>query len=169
MLKEKDLYEPVRLALQEKFKTKGICYLEVTANKISEKIKQVLDDQAVFILGTEKIIPDIMGYVTIEHQYGHKEKRLIVAEVKRDLLTFDNVYQVKKYVEMLNAYYTFLVSPQGFSEAHRRFIKNRSLLTCFGYKNIIVMRLIDEKFLEQDKELCYFDPFAPEHDNLEKF
>lgn len=159
MEKEEELYEPIKLALHEGFSANAECHLEVTANKISEGLKRFLDDQAVFILGTERRNPDIMGYITITHKTGYQERRLVVVEVKRESLTFDDIYQVKKYAEMFNAHYAFLISPEGFSEARRRFLRNGFLLSYFGYRTIIVMLFVEGKYLERDKFLCNRNPF----------
>ncbi len=162
MPKEEDLYEPIKKTLQEKFSVIGECHLEVTASKIGEEIKQLLDDQAVFILENEKKKPDLMGYVSTVCQSASENKRLIVVEVKSDALRLNNIYQVKLYAEMFPAHYAFLISPRGFNEVHRRFLKVRRSLLSFaaGYRNITVMRLLDDASLELDNELNITDPFA---------
>lgn len=162
MPKEEEIYEPLKNSLQERFSLIGECHLEVTASKISEKIKRLLDDQVVFILENEKKRPDLMGYVSIKSQPASENKRLIVVEVKRKALRLNNIYQTKMYAEMFSAHYAFLISPKGFNEVHRRFLKVRRTLLSYaaGYKNIIVMRLLDDSSLELDKELTLTDPFT---------
>lgn len=156
--KEKDLYEPVMKALEKDFSVLGDCFFEITATRISNNMKRYLDDMIVLILGTEGKKPDIMGIVKIKHKSGYEEKQLLVVEVKIGSLSFDDLYQLKKYAEMFSAQYAILVSPEGFDQARRIFIKNRQLLTYFGYRSIWPACLVDKEFLEYDKELCYGNP-----------
>jgi len=94
LFKEEDLYEPIKKSLQERFSVIGECHLEVTAYRISEEIKRLLDDESVFILENEKKKPDLMGYVCTACQSALKNKQLIVVEVKSDTLRLKNIYQV---------------------------------------------------------------------------
>lgn len=66
------------------------------------------------------------------------------------------------YAEMFLAHYAFLISPRGFNEVHRRFLKARRPLLSFeaGYRNITVMRLLDDASLELDNEISITDPFT---------
>ena len=161
---EKDLYEPVRQALRQRFAKKGECHLEVTATGISQDIKRLLDDSAVYILETENKKPDLLGYVVVRFESGSESRRLVVAEVKKASLTLDDIYQVKMYAEMFDARHAFLISPAGFKEARRRFLRQRwSVLSIGGtYEHITVMRLLEDGSLELDEELCHSNPFLPE-------
>ena len=160
---EKDLYEPTRRTLESMFAPVGECYLEISANGISEEMKQHLDDPAVTILPTESKKPDIFGYILAKISEQSESKRLIVAEVKRGYLSLDDLYQLKKYAEILDAYYAFLVSPLGFNEIRRRFLmKRHGPLSLPGYRRITVMRFTHNT-LERDGDLSYMDPFKPEY------
>ena len=161
---EKDLYEPVRQALRQRFAEKGECHLEVTATGISQDIRRLLDDSAVYILEIENKKPDLLGYVVVKSESGFESKRLIVAEVKKASLTLDDIYQVKMYAEMFDARYAFLISPTGFKEARRRFLRHRWGVLSIGgtYERITVMRLLEDGSLELDEELCHSNPFLPE-------
>ena len=162
-MKEEDLYEPTRKALLQKFFEKGECHLEVTAAAIGELLKQVLDDHAVYILETEKKKADLLGFLNVKYESGYESKKLIVAEVKSKSLTLEDIYQLKKYGEMLGAHFSFLISPKGFCEARRRFLIHRHgvLQISTGGKQISVMQLTEEDTLVPDEELCSYAPFDP--------
>ena len=153
-IKEKDLYEPIKTILEKTFSKIGENYFEITASSISDHIKKFLDDHEVLILGTENKRPDIMGIVNIQHETGYISKRLIIIEVKSGVLNFDDIYQLKKYAEMFNAYYAILVSPEGLDETRRRFLKYRNLLLYMGYKTIYIAKFY-ENDLEYDNQLYY--------------
>ncbi len=158
--KEEELYLPVMKLLETMFAEVGECHLEISASGISEGMKKHLDDPAINILQTESKKPDIFGYILAEKSYF---KRRIVVEIKKGHLTIDDVYQVKKYAEILDAYYAFLISPKGFKEIYRRFLLQRHApLSISGYQPIIIMRFTGDT-LERDEELCYSDPFAPRY------
>lgn len=164
MVKEEDLYKPVRKALEEMFSRKGTCKSEVTSQKISDSIKKRLDDYSIFLLETEDKRPDLMGFVHVLSKSGHIDKRLIVVEVKNRGLTLRDIYQVKMYAEIFFARFAFLISPQGFNEARRRLIKNRFLLGyAGGFGSITVMQLLEDNSLKRDEGLCFLDPFYPEN------
>ena len=155
MVNEEELYEPIRKTLEEKFNNIGECYLEVTAQRISDKIRKGLDDHSVFILETEEKKPDIMGFVQVYSQLGYIDTRLIVVEVKNKSLTLRNIYQIKMYAEIFQARYAFLISPQGFSEARRRFLKYRYLLNFEGTRNITIMKFLNGNILKIPMVIWY--------------
>ncbi len=162
-LKEKDLYEPARKALLQKFSEKGECHLEVTATAIGEQLKLVLDDQAVYILETEKKKPDLLGFLKVKSELGYESKKLIVAEVKSKSLTLEDIYQLKMYSEMLGSHFAYLISPKGFSEARRRFLiyRHSVLQISTGVRQISVLQLTEEDTLVTDEKLCSYRPFDP--------
>ncbi|PWI49518.1 hypothetical protein CEE45_01625 [Candidatus Heimdallarchaeota archaeon B3_Heim] len=162
MIKEEALYEPIKKALEEKFNNIGKCFLEITSKKIEDSIKKILDDHSVFILETEDKKPDLMGYVLVPSESGFIDKRLVVVEVKNKELKIADIYQIKMYAEVFNTRYAFLISPQGFSEARRRFLQHRFLLHFGGVQSITIMQLLEDYSLKRDNILSYIDPFATE-------
>ena len=85
---ERDLYEPVRRELAEKFSVSGDVHLEVSADgRISEKVKEKLDDVSLHIINFERVKPDIIGFVRFETRIGrgtgYFQDEKIVVEVKR--------------------------------------------------------------------------------------
>ena len=144
-MNEKDLYQDVARALNKKFASLGKCYFEVTATgNFPPKLERKLDDYSLFIFKEEKYSPDITGFVTKNETYG-TEQKLIVAEVKKRI-RLTNIYQTKRYAEILNAEYALLISPEPISERKRRFIIQRkpALTTYYPNRQIIIVQLVLE-------------------------
>jgi len=129
-MSEKSLYESVLDALKKNFMTLGDVHLEITEKKFSYEMKQELDDYSLFILNIERMSPDLTGFIRNEEKFG-KSKPIIVVEVKKRL-TLKDIYQTKRYAEILNATYALLISPERLSPERRRFlIKRREDITRF--------------------------------------
>ncbi len=162
---ENELYDPILVLLRERFRLKGNCRLERTDRKIRDDIKKGLDNVALLSLGAEKMLPDLMGYLDVKGLVITRESRLIVVEIKRGVLTIKDLYQLKMYAEVLQAYYAFLISPDGFHEEHRRVISKTPELLNFGtpdYIRQIAVMYWRENTLEIDKGLSEEDPFETE-------
>ena len=162
---EKELYDPILVLLRERFRAKGYCTLERTERKIRDDIKKGLDNVALLSLRAEKMLPDLMGYLDVKGLLFTRESRLIVVEIKRGVLTLKDLYQVKMYAEVLQAYYAFLISPDGFQEEQRRVIIETPELLRFypqNYERQITVMYWQENTLEIDEELCKEDPFETE-------
>ena len=132
---ESDLYEPIKEALKVAFPK---LYLEVTATKIDDYMKEALDDQALAILLKERKRPDLMGFT------GQIENRKIaVVEVKDDKLGLDSIYQIKKYAEILGAQYAFLIYTEKLPEELRRFLERKlEVLAYSAGARIILIRYL---------------------------
>ena len=106
--KEEECYEIVKEKLSEQFKEKGVnVYLEVTSrgtfsNELKNKIPR---GKEVIFLFLRKVAPDITGFVE-----GTVLPGFIVVEVKRGKLELDDIYQLKKYADLFEARFAFLVS-----------------------------------------------------------
>lgn len=104
--KEKDYYKKIKERMEELFKSKvGDVYLEITANGFSNKLKEQIPDNRHLIfsfLGQKGVRPDITGFT--------KENYFIVMEIKNEEIKLDYVYQLKKYAQLFDAKYAFLVS-----------------------------------------------------------
>lgn len=120
---EERLYEPITYALKEKFSQLGDCYLENTSKKFPEQLKEQLDDYPLLILSVEKMSPDLTGYLTRKLPYTGA-KQIIVVEIKIKP-TLKDIYQTKRYAEILNASYALLISPNRLSPERRRFLTKR--------------------------------------------
>lgn len=156
---EEALYQLIIYALEEHFSQLGECYLENTSRKFSEKLKNQLHDYPLFILSVEKMSPDVTGYVTPKGMDTKKSKRIIVAEIKMKP-TLKDIYQTKRYAEILDASYAFLISPNKLSPERRRFLMKRKeqITEFYPRKQVLIGRFHQEmpkNFIRIDKELYY--------------
>jgi len=118
--KEKELYEPVRAALERSFAAIGkrtICETGATKG-LGEPLKALIPEgqEILFRFLTRK--PDIVGYV--ESNLGNK---IFTAEVKRGSLTVQDIYQAKMYKELFGATFGFLISAQPIAEELKRLLR----------------------------------------------
>lgn len=106
---EKIYYEQIKKKFEDLFNPKGETYLEITANKtFSNKLKQEIPQYRHIIFSfLDQIAPDITGF--IKRTYGAE---FIIIEVKDEIIKLDHIYQVRKYAELFDARFTFLVSTQ---------------------------------------------------------
>jgi len=138
--KEKDLYRGVKEALTKEIRGKEV-YLEVTAfgGKMSERLEHSLDTQAFFFIKTEKHSPDVMGYVIeAESSLGfgilsQEQMNRIIAEIKDDPISIADFYQAKRYGEVFDAKYSFLISNKPMPEEVRRFVVERPVIQHYQY------------------------------------
>lgn len=154
---EEELYNSVSEALERKFMTLGDVHLEITAKgKFSEKMKEELKDYSLFILNIERISPDLTGFVSNEEKFG-TSKPIIVVEVKKRLALKD-IYQAKRYAEILEATYALLISPKKLSPERRKFlIKRKGELTQFYPNKHVLIGQFNKstKSIQIDKDLYY--------------
>ncbi|MFW9811244.1 MAG: hypothetical protein ACFFF9_02230 [Candidatus Thorarchaeota archaeon] len=116
---------------------------------------------ALLSLSVERKFPDLIGCLDISETIFSEESRLIVVEIKRGVLTLGDLYQVKMYAEVLQAYYAILISPSGFQREQRKAIIEIPELLNFcaqEYDRQIVVMYWRENTLEIDEELYYEDP-----------
>ena len=147
--KEQELYNTVLKVLEQKFKTLGDVHLENTSKKrFSEELKEQLDDYSLFILRVESMSPDLTGYLNKKEGY-RGEKCVIVVEIKRDRPTLKDIYQTKRYAEILQATYALLIAPKKLSTERRKFlIKRKQEITQFSTnKQVLIGQLKYEKNL----------------------
>lgn len=170
--KEERLYEPIKSALKRELEEylnsqkerigttvfTGKVYLEITANGrfFSEKLKEVLDNDALSIVRVEKFSPDIMGIIE-KTQY---QKELITVEVKDEKITIQSISRAKLYADIFNARYGMLISSKGVGEEIKRFISNR-----YAIRGNVIIAQFDETNNEfkLDKKLYSTipEPFVP--------
>ena len=150
-MKEEDLYKPVKEAFEKKHPKIS---LEITAKKIPDNIKSILDDEALAIINKEGSFPDLMGWA--DDIYS---KKIVIVEIKINQPTLTDIYQVKRYAEVFSARYTFLVSTKKISEEHKRFLNKKPQILSFsaGCHNIILLSYSVEK-----NELCSDEKY-PSH------
>jgi len=155
---EKDLYEPVRRELVEKFSVSGKVHLEVSADgKISEDVKEKLDDVSLHIINFERVKPDIIGFLRIETKTGrgagYYQDEKIVAEVKNVQVGITDVIQTKVYAEVFDARHAFLISSEPIPEEIKRFVKMKPGLLHYagGYGEIKLVQFDKDRetFIER--------------------
>jgi len=123
---EREYYNPVKGKLEDLFRTRcDDFYLEITADKkFSNKIKaEVRQGREIIFLFLKEASPDITGFVK-----GKYSSDFIVAEVKKEKIILDDVYQATKYRDLFDSKYTFLVSLEPIPEEIKRLHKAVSTL-----------------------------------------
>lgn len=138
---ERKLYDPIMKALRSIFlfryaenKKKLMVepidfrnpHLEITANgKFSETLKREFDDRTLSILSTERLCPDIMGFVQKE---SSSPKELITVEVKAPPIRIVDVSKAKLYQDIFNATFSLVVSPKGIPEEKLRLVLDKDAI-----------------------------------------
>lgn len=150
-MKEEDLYKPVKEAFEKKHPKIS---LEITAKKIPDNIKSILDDDALAIINKEGSLPDLMGWAD-----DIFSKKIVIVETKINPPTLTDIYQVKRYAEVFSARYTFLVSAKKISEEHQRFLSKKLHILSYsaGYHSIFLL-----SYSVEENEL-YSDEKYPSH------
>jgi len=123
--KEKELYAPVKSALELLFKPFGVGLIAVTSKRIPDEIKERLDKDSLFYAKSVRLIPDIMGYLWSSRKNDPPifiRPGLIVAEVKHGPLRLWDIYQTKMYSELFNSQIAFLISDTRILVELRRFL-----------------------------------------------
>lgn len=136
---EHEIYAVIRNRLQEMLEQRfSACHLEITADKsLSNVLKAQIDRYREIVFHfLKEARPDIAGFVT-----GVRGREFIVIEVKNSPMKLDDVYQVKKYAELLNAPYALLVSTEQIPEELRRLYETAPavLSTMAGYGRVTLV------------------------------
>lgn len=143
--KEREYYEAIKAKLEELFQKRAgdKVYLEITASKIfSDKLKAAIPDHRnIIYVFLKEASPDLTGFV--EQQYS---RDFIVAEIKRDKIKLDYVYQTRKYHDLFDSKFTFLISLQPIPEEIKRLHKTAyGLLQRPSIYHAFVLAYFDEK------------------------
>lgn len=143
---EQALYEPVLKDLDSHFKKIGDPHLEVTGKgkKPSERLKKRLDDFSLYLITSERFIPDIMGYVVTSKSETYESSDIIVVEVKAKKVQVKDILQARGYGTVFDAQYALLISSEELPEEIRRFYDRRyGLAVHRGYERVKVGRFDD--------------------------
>ncbi len=121
LIKEKELYEPVRTALERSFAAIGKrAFSETGATKgLGEPLKALIPPGHEILFRFLNRRPDIVGYVE-----SNRGNQIFTAEVKRGGLTIQDIYQAKMYKELFGATFGFLVGTQPVLEELKRLLRN---------------------------------------------
>lgn len=106
-MKESDYYESIEMTFDNLFREKGSVYSEITANgEPSNRIKEKVHDSKNIIFSfLRDARPDITGF-----SVGKHSEKFFVIEVKNEEIKLDHIYQTRKYIDLFDAYFGFLVS-----------------------------------------------------------
>jgi hypothetical protein len=162
---EKELYEPVRRELAESFSVSGKVHLEVSADgRISEAVKEKIDDVCLHIINFERLKPDIIGFLRTETKTGrgggYWHDDMIVAEVKNEQIGITDIVQTKAYAEIFAAQHAFLVSSEPIPEEIKRYVKMKpGLLYAGGYGEIRLVQFDVDRETFVDKSWYRESPF----------
>ena len=108
--KEKEYYEAIKTNLEQLLAARSVPFhLEITADKkFSNELKAHIEPNRDIIFHfLKEAAPDITGFIKKSHFPD-----FIVVEVKKETIKLDDIYQAKKYQDLFNAKFTFLVSLQ---------------------------------------------------------
>lgn len=155
---EKRLYEPIREALKRKFSTTYLPYFEISAEgKISDVVKETLDDVCLHIIDFESVKPDIIGFLVPRtggvfdtmneltgRIRGNPTSEKIVVEVKDERLLISHLIQTKMYAEVFGASYAFLITTRPIPEQIKRFDKMKPELLSYGKGRKLILGRFDE-------------------------
>lgn len=141
-IKENNYYPLIKQKFTELFELKGYkVYFEVTANKkFSNKLKSRISDyRHIIFYFLKDVAPDITGFV-------EKDSFLdfVIIEVKNEDIKLDHIYQTKKYADLFEAKFAFLVSTKEIPEEIKRLSK-------------IVYPLLSAPSVYQSRTLVHFD------------
>lgn len=167
--KEAEWYPVVRDRLAEAFRKRfgdaieGL-HLEVTGGgKFSEKVKSKISPGREIIfsfLGSAGASPDITGFIDVKNRYN--DSGFVVVEFKKEVLKLDDVYQARKYGELFDARYAFLVSMAQIPEEVKRLSRTvPSLLSLDSYRRLTLV-WFSTKAIYQGKVPGEFDGWFPE-------
>ena len=157
--KERDFYKPIKAKLEERLQEKAVnVYLEQTADtNFSETLKSAIPHGHEIIFNfLRSSRPDMTGYLT--NKYGSKD--FIIAEIKLDSLKLEDIYQLRRYADLFNAQFAFLVSPQPILEELKRLVSAvPQVLTSANWRQVFVLIRFDS---EKDELTEWFpkNPFA---------
>ena len=156
---EKVLYAPIMRTIEKMFSVNGECFIEITADGLNDQVKKILPEKSMYMLLQEKKRPDLMG---IAKGFVGLTKRQFVVEVKTGILTFDDIYQLKLYAEMLNSDEAFLISPEGMNHERIVFLRDNPSMLSYsaGNRRITVLQFnIANEELNFIQELKQPSPF----------
>jgi len=95
-------------------------HLEITADKkFSDKLKaEIRPERDIIFKFLIESPPDITGFIKGEHLSD-----FIVIEFKKDKIKLDDIYQTKRYRDLFNAKFAFLISLKSIPEEIKRLHK----------------------------------------------
>jgi len=158
--KEAQYYGLIKQKFCELFETKGLkTHLEITASKtFSNTLKRKISDyRHIIFYFLKDVAPDITGFVWKDTSHD-----FVVIEIKNEEIKLDYIYQARKYAELFDSKFAFLVSTEEIPEEIKRLQKIVfSLLSLPAYRTMTLVQF-DERsnsFTDWYPE----NPFEQEH------
>lgn len=140
---ERKYYDPVKKKFEELFNLRGETYFEITANKkFGNKLKQEIPQYKNIIFSFfNQFYPDITGF--IKRTSGTE---FIIVEIKDEVIKIDHIYQARKYAELFDARFAFLISTQEIPHELKELSKIVfPLLSIPAYKKLILVQFDKNK------------------------
>ncbi len=154
-MREKEYYVIIKQKFEELFRSKGVKpYLEITSSKkFSNKLKSKIPDyRHIIFYFLKEIAPDITGFIV-----KNSWTEFVVIEVKKEQIKLDHIYQTRKYAELFDARFVFLVSTEEIPKEIKRLSKViYSLLSLPAYRNLVLVY-----FNEEDQSFHEWYPENP--------
>jgi len=137
--KEEDYYSPIVRKFTELFVSKGCkTHFEITADKkFSNKLKSKISDyRHIIFYFLKDVAPDIVGFVGKDSSTD-----FVIIEVKNEDIKLDHIYQTRKYAELFDAKFAFLISTEELPEEIKRLSKVvSSLLSLPAYRSLTLVQ-----------------------------
>jgi len=153
-MSEEKYYLVIKQKFAELFRSREVeVHLEITSRKrFSNKLKsKIPDHRHIIFYFLKEIAPDIAGFIIKDSWM-----EFIVIEVKNGQLKLDHIYQARKYAELFDARFAFLVSTEEIPEEMKRLSKVvYSLLSLPAYRNLILV------YFNEDSQA--FEDWYPEN------
>jgi len=119
--KEQDYYSCIMQKFTELFESKGYkaCFEITASKKFSNRLKSKISDyRHIIFYFLKDVAPDITGFV----EKGDFVDFVII-EVKNEEIKLDHIYQTRRYAELFDAKFAFLVSTEEIPEEIKRLSK----------------------------------------------
>lgn len=157
--RERDYYPIVKEKLEGILRARfDSFYLQITANReFSNTFKANIGQyREIVFYFLREAAPDIAGFIKKEHSTD-----FLIVEFKREKIKLDDIYQTKKYAELLDARYALLISIEEIPEEIKRVSKVvYPLLSLPVYKRLTIVHYDEQT--EQFVEWFEKNPFEEE-------
>lgn len=144
---ERKYYEIMRAQVEKIFKVKvSDLLLEITADaEFSDELKyEISKNRQIIFSFLKKAPPDITGFIKKD-----SSSDFIVVDVKREKIKLEHIYQLRKYRDVFNAKFAFLISLRPIPAEIKRLCELESKIlsdVSWRYPNLTLVSA-DEKML----------------------